>query len=289
MYIFNVIDQYSYKLSKCQINTFKSKKHIIASKYITECSNNDCIYNRNKTKLRQKFQNKIIKFANNKKNIKILFFGSFLLLQELIITRLLNKKVTEVHFVDYAYKNFLKDNIFIATFTEFIDWTIKYDLDIKIYIHTNPEHLIISTFCKKRFDIISGIDFYSETVYDDNCIKKIAINTLNETGMMFLSQNRLNLIDILCYQIRHKHIELVKAVDYLKTEYYYSYKSQYLLAQLLRPYNFFIIVIPFLIYYPKISSLFLLVYIYYYCFIGRKQYKHKYKILNYKILLKSKQ
>lgn len=283
MYIFNTVEGSSYKLTKCQ-NSSKMLNNCF--QYIRECHNEDCVYNRKLTTLREKYQDKILKLVNEKTNIKILFFGSFLLLQELIILVLLGNRVSEVHFSDYAYANFLKNKTFTMAFAEFLEHTINHNLNVKIYIHSNPEQLKNSKFCKERFDIISGIDFDDGALGNIKNIKEIASNTLKKNGIMLLSQNREDLVDISYYQIKNNRISLIKIVEYIKPQYYYYYWLQYQLMQLLRPFNF-LLAFSMLLVFPSIAFASLFFYSLYYLNIGKKLYHYKHKILDYRTLLVS--
>lgn len=259
MYLFNTIGDSSYKLEKynhTQLNNFNN-----GFRYIRECLNINCIYNRNCTKLREKFEKKIVKFTNKKDNISILFFGSFLLLQELVILTLLGKKISEVHFTDYAYQNFLKNNsIFAMAFMEFLDYTIWKGLDVKIYIHSNPENLKKNSMWKRCFDIICGIDFDYNLLDNYINVKEIASHSLKIDGIMYLSQNREDLVDLSEYRYsKNNKISLVKTNDYVKPKYYRNYWWQNIFLKILRSPIYLLL----MIYDVNLGSIFIFYYIIY--------------------------
>lgn len=211
--------------------------------YISECSDPRCVYTRKKTNMRERFENKILKRAQKKHNIKILFFGSFLLLQELKILLLINDRVSEVHLTDYAYQNFLykNDNSYIMAFKEFIEFIKKQKWNINVYVHSDPEELKNSIMFQRRFDIICGIDIdYSKGKLDNRPIMKmIAENTLKIDGIMYVSQHNLDQVDLCQYRIENNgKIKLINAEYFVKKEYYVKYMLQNLFYKLYHTFSF---------------------------------------------------
>lgn len=203
-------------------------------KYISECADTGCVYSREKTDIRERFEKKIYQTVFNKKNIKILFYGSFLLYQELRILSMISPNVIEVHLTDYAYKDFLINpkNNFTPAFTEFIECVRSMNPNINVYVHTDPDKLVDSNLFKRRFDIICGIDIdYAKGIVDNRpMMKKIATNTLKIDGVMYLSQHNLDQVDLCTYEItEHGDIKLTVAEDFVKTPYYGKYKFQHFL------------------------------------------------------------
>ena len=201
-------------------------------KYINECKNESCMYSRNITKMRNKFEEKIVASLHNNNNINILFYSSFLLYQEFQILKLLANKISEIHFTDYAYNDFLcssSNNIYILAFQEFLNYITKNNLKIRLYVHSNPDKLFDTIIYQRRFDIICGIDIDSSINKIDNRVimKKIAQRTLKINGIMILSQNFADQIDLCCYKISDSgNIEFIHSDDYVKPEYYIKYSLQ---------------------------------------------------------------
>ena len=196
---------------------------------IAECNDPTCIYSRNYTNLRERFEKKIFMSLLNKKKISILFYGSFLLYQELNILKLIGNQISEIHLTDYAYKDFIKDNKkeFINAFMEFYKHIISRKLNITIYIHSEPEKLIISSLFRRRFDIICGIDIdYTFGITNNRPImKEISENTLKIDGIMYLSQHNLDQVDLCQYELDvNGKIKMVRTDDFVKPHYYAKYK-----------------------------------------------------------------
>lgn len=211
--------------------------------YISECTDPTCVYTRCITNIRERFEKKILETAKNKNNIKILFFGSFLLYQELRISILLDNKISEIHLTDYAYKNFLNNNnkSYILAFTEFMNYIDLQKWNIKVYVHSDPDKLKRSKIFQRRFDIICGIDIDYTNGHNNNrpIMKEIAQNTLKINGVMYMSQHNLDQVDLCRYEISdNATIKLVSTEDFVKKEYYLKYTIQNLLYQLYYPFSF---------------------------------------------------
>lgn len=195
---------------------------------ITECCDPNCIYARSTSRLREKFEEKIHCFIGQKKNIKILFYASYLLAQELRIIALLSDKISEIHITDFAYKYWSDDpdNIFNQAFTQLIDIITRNGLNIPIYLHKDPMNLCTNKTYHRLFDVICGIDIdYVDSDRDHRLIMKdIAKNSLRLDGMLFNSRHYLDQVDISSYQIdNYGNVSLVETNDYVKNKYYKIY------------------------------------------------------------------
>lgn len=202
-------------------------------KYISECNSVNCIYNRSLTNIRSKFESVVLNLSN-KSNIKILFYGSFMLYQELQIIMKLKNRLKEIHFTDAMYSNMFNedenyfykkptDNKYISAFSELLFYLSNNKIFVPIYIHTDPSKLAYTEFFKKRFDYVVGIDI--DYIYPGNKIdnfdimKNISINTIIDSGHMVISQNFKDLVDISIYKKNNKSIQLLKSYMYIKKEY----------------------------------------------------------------------
>lgn len=227
------------------INSHQNEKHNTQHSqsklsYISECTDPICIYTRQNTKIREIFEKKIVDESKNKSNIKILFYGSFLLYQEFRFLLLMGNRIAEIHFTDYAYQFFLshKPNPYILAFNEYVEQIKTQNFDIKVYVHDNPDKLKTSKKFQRRFDIICGIDIdYSQGKLNNRpTMKEIAINTLKINGFMYLSQNYLDQVDICRYEIvENGDVRLITSDDYIKPAYYFNYAAQSNLISLYYP------------------------------------------------------
>ncbi|XWV25735.1 putative orfan [Tupanvirus soda lake] len=238
---FNGVEDSSYRVLFDKENT--DLDNVSTFKHISECSDPDCAYTRNKTNIREHFEKKIIGASNKFKNLKILFYGSFLLYQELKLVLLLNNHISEVHFTDYAYKNISTNNDinYVAAFEEFMKFINSKKMDIKVYIHSDPDKLANSLMFKRRFDIICGIDidYVKGNVNNRPIMKKIAENTLGINGLMYVSQNYIDQIDLCCYEISNDgKIVLVNTEDFVKDDYYQKYWLQSIMDKVKYPLAF---------------------------------------------------
>lgn len=246
----NMIDAYSYNLvfkppispnmplitqqeenkliAQFKNNILQENCHFGKFQYISECSDPDCAYYRRTTNMRERFEEKIIKTSTNKQNIKILCYASFLLYQELRIALLLGDKISEIHFIDYAYNNFLTQpcNLYFNAFVEFMTLINLAKLDIKVFVHTNPDELKTSKIFQRTFDIICGIDvdYVHGNTNNRPIMKDIAKNTLQINGVMYTSQQNLDQVDLCKYEIMSSgNIKLIDAEDFIKPSYYIKY------------------------------------------------------------------
>ncbi|AYV84943.1 MAG: putative orfan [Satyrvirus sp.] len=235
---YNIIENSSYRLSAKNKYNNKSPNY----NNISECSDPSCVYYRPNTILREKYENKIIDTIGDKTNIKILFYGSFMLYQELKILAALKNKISEIHLTDYAYKNF-HENEYCSAFSQFIEYIAEQKLTTKVYLHCKPDELKNSSLFKRRFDIICGIDIDYEPNSIDNqlTMREIANNTLKIDGVMYISQNNIDQVGLFQYEIGSAgKIIITKTEDYVKSEYYNIYVIQNILFNLYNLINFLI-------------------------------------------------
>lgn len=195
-------------------------------KHVSECSDDPCVYNRQKYNIRERFEEKIYNEIFHRKNIKILFYGSYLLYQELKILFLICGHVSEFHFTDYAYANF--ENKYVMAFTEFMDIASPFGRNIDFYVHTNPDTLKQSVLFNNNFDIICGLDIDSYFWNVDGCIvmKNIAKNTLKNGGILLVSQQYLELVNLKKFSNFGGILKLVSKEIFVRKEPYEKYKMQ---------------------------------------------------------------
>lgn len=230
--------------------------NIMTNNYISECCDPTCVYFRGKTNIRERFEKKIVELAFDKDNIKILFYGSYFLYQELQILHLIGHKISEIHLTDYAYENFMDNNDLILCFEQFLSYIKENKLNIRVYVHSDPNKLKNSIYFKRRFDIVCGIDIDYILGNNDNrpIIKEISRNTLRIDGTMCVSQNCLDQVDLSCYGIMDNgDISLNITTDFVKEPYYYKYILINIYSKLYYPFSFdypFSFRNPFSSYYP---------------------------------------
>ena len=246
---FNEVEELSYRLSfdkniiPYHPRSAQKLTKINHFKHISECIDPKCVYTRNLTNIRERFEKKIVEKSNKNTKLNILFYGSFLLYQELKLILILKHQLAEVHFTDYAYKNILtnRNDNYVDAFTELMEFINVQNLNIKMYIHTDPDKLVDSLMFHKRFDIICGIDIdYSHGNNNNRPImKNIAKNTLRNIGVMYLSQHNLDQVDLCCYEIASDgNVVLTSTEDFVKPDYYNKYWIQSLFDKLQYPINF---------------------------------------------------
>lgn len=151
-----------------------------------------------------------------------------MLLQELRILELLGNNVSEVHLTDFAYENFSNDvnNCYNRAFVQFMQLIKEKCLETRVYVHTDPNKLKTSNKFNRRFDVICGIDIdWAHGCTNHRPImKEIAANTLKIDGMMCISQNFEDQVDLCHYEISDNgDIVLVRTEDYVKPPYYGKY------------------------------------------------------------------
>jgi hypothetical protein len=191
--------------------------------YISECTDNRCVYTRNISRLRTIYESKIISFCKNKQKINILFYGSHKLLQEVVILEKIYNSIDEIHLVDSAYEKFSE---FVHTFRYFTNRIYSLNPNIKIYIHYDLSLLLNDTNMSNKIDIIGGIDIdYVHNKFNHfehrNCIVMTAKKILKATGLMILSQHFFDLVDISEYRFNYEN-KLVPCVisEYVKPLFY---------------------------------------------------------------------
>lgn len=206
--------------------------------YISECSDPMCIYSRDNTDIRERFERKIYQFVFDKKKIKILFYASCMLYQEFKIIGLIRNKISEVHLTDFVYKNMAIDNYKLA-FTQFMQYININKLEINVFLHTDPDKLKWNPLFTRTFDAICGIDIDYTYGCSNNraIIKDIAANTLNTNGTLFVSQHYTDLVDICQYQIGNDGTLMLKlAEDYVKPPYYAKYSFENMMTKIYYPF-----------------------------------------------------
>lgn len=212
--------------------------------HIYECSLPLCIFTRTDTNIRERFEKKIIDFARNRNHIKILFFSSFMLFQELKILMMLNTHIDEIHFTDYAYHDWKNesDNKYHIAFKQFMQFIRSNRLKTSVIVHLVPDLLRTSHMWHKQFDIIAGIDIdviISESrghFRNRKIITDMASVALKSDGMMCVSQHFKDLVDLSHYAIS-KNATILKNIDmFVKPPYYKKYLLQSWLMLLIHPY-----------------------------------------------------
>ena len=232
---YNKIDNKTYRLSIDPIII-----HNTTHSVITECSDPACVYHRSSTDIRERFEKKIHQFIGAKTNVKILFYASFMLYQELRILALIGNRISEVHLTDFAY-NKLSDeskNVYNNAFVEYLTYIDNHGLETKVYVHTDPNNLVNSSLFNRQFDIICGIDidYAGEHNNHRSIMKNIAKNTLKNDGMMCVSQNFTDQVDLCHYELDNNgNIKLVNADDYVKPPYYAKYMVQHIINKIYYP------------------------------------------------------
>ncbi len=198
-------------------------------KNISECRETDCVYSRSNTQFRSIFERKIISISNKKKNINILFYGSFMLLQEIKILDMIHQNVSEVHFVDVAYQEMysLMRNKYNALFSELMQYVHHKSWDLAVFVHRDPVKLSESTCFKNRFDMICGIDvdYKFHIINNRFLMKKIAQNTLCTSGKLVSSMHYENMVDLCIHKFDiDRNLELCSVTDYVKKKYFLQIK-----------------------------------------------------------------
>lgn len=223
-----VVEKSSYKLSYNSSSRHLSTMANATSrfKYISECSDDPCVYNRQKYNIREKFEEKIYDEIYHRKNIKILFYGSYLLYQELKILFLICGHVSEFHFTDYAYINF--EDKYMMAFTEFMDFASPFGHNIDFYVHTNPDTLKQSVLFHNNFDIICGLDIdsYFWNVDGRIVMKNIAKNALKNGGILLVSQQYLELVNLKKFSNFYGILKLVSNEIFIRKGPYEKYQMQ---------------------------------------------------------------
>lgn len=191
---------------------------------LEECLEPECKFNRNNNEIRNYYLKSIVDFSVNKKNLKILFIGCHMLLQELKILLVLGNSVDEVHLFDHSYGSINYKDKYEKMFNQFYLFLKRAGLNVQIKIHTN--HNIVNNIDQKNcFDIIAGIDF-DGLVYVDNrdFMKKISVDLLKPCGRLFISQQFNDIVDISEYEIGHDdELHVVRINDFINSKFYFKY------------------------------------------------------------------
>lgn len=196
--------------------------------HIYECANTNCIFSRRNTKLRTIYENKLLAHVKNSNNVNILFYGSYMLFQELKIIMSCGNKLKEIHFTDTVYKNFSTDsyNKFNIAFCQLSSYIKSHGIDAKIYLHRDPNILKRNKYLSGRFDIISGIDvdFSTHTHNNRDLILEIAKNTLKIDGKILISQAFVDMVDIALYQMdANNNLYEAFADEFVRPHFYNRY------------------------------------------------------------------
>lgn len=219
----------SYKINQIQQTT---------NTFLSECNDIDCIFRRSKHTIRDKYEKKIEKNASNKKEIAILFYGSFLLEQEQrIINRIKNSSIREIHLVDNAYDNELDDKSNIDSAIKLFAYNIKQkDICGDIYIHSKSSNLknLVLDERIERIDLACGIDISYICKNNDQDLRDVCKYVLKNGGLLVISCNYFDLIDISIYENKDNLLKLIKSTDYVKDEYYRRYKAESYLNKILK-------------------------------------------------------
>lgn len=212
-----------------EFNDITSQNHLCSLGFLQECTDQDCLYSRQITNIREKYENKIVSFSRGRTKLSILFICSYLLLQELRILWVLRDHISEVHLTDFAYKDFYFqcNNKYYLAFLQFTYFIKKYEIDCLVYLHLDPLQMVQDSSLNRTFDIIGGIDIDYHGNPDHfemrSIIKSIGNNCLKIDGMMCLSQNFQDQLDLCHYGFVDGKIKLTETEDYVKEAYYWKY------------------------------------------------------------------
>jgi len=229
MLTFTLINNSSYRI------TWNGTLEPSTNKYMIECQDVECIYDRRISRLREWYEQKIIYIASEKNNVNILFYGCYLLEQEKKIISMMPDKISEVHLTDCAYANFFSKPKYYRAIREFMKVIMQLNPTIRVYLHMNPQSLTDANdfYFSRRFDIVAGIDIdykiAGSVVFGQNrvTIKKIAKHALKINGMLYVSQNFSDQVDMCCYKIKSKSnvgtIGMTETDDFVKEKYYHKY------------------------------------------------------------------
>jgi hypothetical protein len=157
--------------------------------YVEECCNDDCVYNRSNTCLRHKYEIKLGELIKKKDNCKLLFFNPYKLLQELNILLTYGTNVSEVHLIDFQYKDIANFMIIFGNIImEFVNTIYSKYPNILIYIHSFDENFY--DYYNSYFDIIGAIDIGNKQNYCDtiiNVLLSMSLKCVKETGCLVFS------------------------------------------------------------------------------------------------------
>ena len=184
---------------------------------LSECNDETCIFTRSKTTIRENMEDMIQKFCHGKKNLIVLSYHCYLLLQEKKLLEKIGKYVAELHLFDTYYEDHLKDTRVQLAIQALVKYAFFNHPHLKIFVHTKMNNLL--KFTKNKFDVLYGIDM--ETSFNDvdhgPIIRKIAETILRFHGQLFLSQK--NILDVkvnLAHFCKKQNLELIKEKRYTK-------------------------------------------------------------------------
>jgi hypothetical protein len=194
-----------------------------------ECYDPQCIYSRHVSHIRTIMEEKMVhlskKLTENKK-INVLFFSSYLLLQEIKIILSMGKMINEVHITDYTYKKLFNTdsgNIYYLGILQFLLVLNYYQIKPELYVHTDPKKIKKLDWMKNRLDLIFGVDIDDinhPCYYTRNLILSLSIFGLREKGKILISQNFLDLVDITIYSKNHEYMKIIDVEHYVKLSFW---------------------------------------------------------------------
>lgn len=177
--------------------------------YVSDCTKEDCLFNRYKYKTRDCVFDFLVENINEKKLSKfnILFVDSFQLLNELIyLTKMIKNgyTITEIHLLDQTYCNFLltlgsleiitedflNQNKLGWVFYQFLEYFYSNGYPIDIYIHGNQ--IVFGKKNINRIDITIGVDVNTSFGMDD-ILTNIAICMVNKSDTLNIITNASNI------------------------------------------------------------------------------------------------
>lgn len=234
---FEKIEKSSYRVYETNAPVVDDIEPPVKFRYISECSNKDCVYNRSVTNTRQMFETVIQCDCVAIGNINALFYASYMLYHEVMTIVPMINKFAEIHLTDIAYEGIgeSSDHSCLQALSEFIGYIGALNGCIRFYIHTDPNALVQSVVFNKRFDIISGVDVQCEFHHRDHIalLKLIAAQTMRQTGTLYISFHYADMVDISRYTLTPRDaIQLSRRTLYVKPAYYCKYKIQHTLDQI---------------------------------------------------------
>src|SRR3984885_10840840 len=236
------------------------RNYNIAFDHLYECVNSDCSFNRNNTCIRTKFEKKVSTYLIDKFDINVLFYNSYMLLQELNMILQNKNHISEIHLVDIYYqsigardeycpgKNYNRIEESLFQFMQFLKIN---NVQSKVYLHVNPIQFTNCGFFNKCIDLILGIDMYYNC--DMGIMKKyeiefIAEKLLKNDGKLIICQNFEDQMEISEYIINPCHkLELTELTDYVQKKYYWKYRFENILSKIYYPMILFGLYISFII------------------------------------------
>jgi|SRR5579872_554775 len=197
---------------------------------LSECTDPNCIYTRTVSKLRQMYEQIVIGHCHGKKEVVLMFYASYKLLQELTIVERICHNVSEIHLVDMAYEDYGE---FQQIFLCFVDQIHRLNPAIKIYFYPDLMFLRNDPSFAHKFDLIGGIDMdyvlrNIDYIKHRQQIKHVACYLLKTGGKLIISQHFNDLVDIAEYTLNQERSLVTDVInDYVKKEFYDDYVNKY--------------------------------------------------------------